>query len=118
MEVSEIKKYKEDYESSSISKKCSMVLGLLENLKERGKIFDDFYRYISQFPEELWENDFDKIFEVILIAIYKDGQWKIQEASLKLENIKNTLQRMKETEKNEKESERNIELLEQQFSSL
>lgn len=118
MEVSEIKKYKEDYESSLISKKCSIVLGLLENLKDKGKIFDDFYTFISQFPEEIWENDFDQIFGVILIAIYKDGQWKILEASLQLEKIKNSIQRMKENEKNEKETERNNELLEQQFASL
>lgn len=118
MKLSDIKKYKEDYNASVILKKRDIVLWLLEVLKNRGQIFDDFYTYILNSPDDISAWDLDQVFTIILKTIYNDNQEKLTQAASRLQWVKDTIQKMKEQEKKESTKENLTNILSNQFYSI
>ena len=111
-----MKTFKEEYDASPIIIKRAIVLELLESLRERGKVFNDFFEFISRFPDDMAESELDEIFRVILSAIYIDSKEKFQETESKLAEMKNAMEKMKERELTERNKENPEEEIALQFS--
>ena len=105
MEELEMKKLKENYDSSPTVLKRFMVLEMLGTLKERGEIFRNFHEYISNFPDDVMESELDEIFRIVLVGIYTDTKEKLEESEFQLQEMKDTMQKMKEQEQEEKSKE-------------
>ncbi len=118
MEELEMKKLKENYDSSPTVLKRFMVLEMLGTLKERGEIFENFHKHISDFPDNVIESELDEIFRIVLVGIYMDTKEKLEESKSQLQEMKDVIQRMREQEQEEKSKENLGNKLEEQFLAI
>lgn len=71
--------YKKDYDKYDINQKKETVTTLLSWFLWKWENFDLIYNYITNFPQEVTEKDYDEIFAVIILWLYQEQQEKQQE---------------------------------------
>ncbi len=103
----DLKKFKEDYDGYTFQQKKETVVTMLEWLLWKGENFDNIYSFITQNPGEVYENELDEVFQILLVGMYQDSQEKLKEAEQQLDGVK---ERMNELRKKEEEERKNENL--------
>ena len=101
----DLKNFKQEYDRYDLSLKKETVLTMLQALLWKGQNFDNIYNFILQNPNEVYENELDEVFAILLLWMYQNSQEKLKEAEWRLDIIKSKMLQMKAQEQEEKKSD-------------
>ncbi len=101
----DLKKFKEDYDKYSFEQKKETVVTMLSWVLWKWDNFDNIYNFIINNPEQVYENELDEVFGILLLWMYQDNQDKLKEAEWRLDIVKNKMMQLKEQERREKEED-------------
>lgn len=114
----DLKKFKEDYDQYTFEQKKETVTTMLQALLWKWENFDNIYNFIVDYPEQVFENELDEVFAILLLWMYEDSQEKLKEAEWKLNVVKDKMQKLKLQEQQEKESDNPDDFLDSAFSNI
>lgn len=81
--------------------KKKKVISMLEILKEKWNIFDDFWNLVN-ITENVSESILEMIYQIIVKAMFSIKSEEMEKALVKLEWIKTKIEDIKQKEENEK----------------
>jgi len=114
----DLKKFKEDYDKYDLSQKRETVITMLQALLWKWDNFDNIYNFIIQNPNDVYENELDEVFWILILWMYQDSQDKLKEAEERLDVVKNRMIHMKEQEIKEKQEDDADKFLDNAFSKI
>lgn len=101
----DLKKFKEDYDKYSYEQKKETVITMLQALLWKWENFDKIYNFIINNPEQVFENELDQVFVILLLGLYENQQEKLKEIELKLNVVIDKMKQLREQERKEKEED-------------
>jgi len=114
----DLKKFKEDYDKYDLSQKRETVITMLQALLWKWDNFDNIYNFIIQNPNDVYENELDEVFWILILWMYQDSQDKLKEAEERLDVVKNRMIHMREQEIKEKQEDDADKFLDNAFSEI
>lgn len=114
----DLKQFKQDYDTYSFEQKKETVTTMLQTLLWKWQNFDNIYNFILQNPNEVYENELDEAFWILLLWIYQDSQDKLKEAEWKLDIVKNRMLQMKKQEQEEQSEDNPDKFLNWAFANI
>lgn len=114
----DLKKFKENYDTYTFDQKKNTVITMLNWVLWKWDNFDNIYNFIINNPDQVYENELDEVFWILLLWMYQDGQDKLKEAEGRLDQVKNRMMQLKEQERKEKQEDDADKFLDNAFLSF